>query len=102
MQPFNVSTSPVPPVGEHELGVGTGASIVMAVAASLVAFLALLVAAHAAPASAAPLAEAAPAGENHALAAIMLVAVIAGWSAATVDLWRSLFNRVRRWTPPHF
>lgn len=110
---------------DHELTVGAGASIMVAVAASLVIVMTVLFAslapAHAAESPAAiaflddstgvihPLDAAQEFGRDmsftvapetersQSLAMIVLAAVLAGWAAVTADLWRALFNRVKSW-----
>lgn len=87
--------------GRSELAVGVGASIVVAVATTIVLLLALLVATFAAPVHAASLAAADVAGEaaagSGAISGIVVIAVLAGWLRVTADLWRAMFNRVRTW-----
>lgn len=117
--PFNAHNN-------HELTVGAGASIMVAVAASLVIAMTVLFAslapAHAAEGTTAVIATlddstgiirpldaveefgrdmsftVAPEAErSQSLAMIVLLAVLAGWAAVTADLWRALFNRVKSW-----
>jgi hypothetical protein len=91
----NVNLPAVSP-DRRELAIGIGASIVVAVATSIVLLLTLLVATFAAPAHAATAATAG--GESSgAIAGIVIIAVLAGWLRATADLWRAVFNRVRTW-----
>jgi len=122
--PFNATTG-----HGHELSVGAGASIVIAVATSLILAVTLLFAslaparaAEAVPAVATLDAETGairPAGNpvpyvtqlprdmsyavssttslSHSLAAIVVMAVLAGWLTVSADLWRALFNRVKSW-----
>jgi hypothetical protein len=80
----------------HELGIGAGASIVVAVATSIVLLLALLIASHASPAGAAELAETTTQSSG-AISGIVVIAVLAAWLRVSADLWRAVFNRVRRW-----
>ena len=83
----------------HDLPVGAGASIVIAVATSLVLAMTLLFASLA-PAHAAvmpPVETAADAGNSGSLSIIVVTAVLAVWLAVSADLWRALFNRVKSW-----
>ncbi|PIO96505.1 hypothetical protein [Pleomorphomonas carboxyditropha] len=123
--PFNAATG-----HDQELSVGAGASIVIAVATSLILAVTLLFASLA-PVRAAEIAPAVatldaktgairPAGDpvpyvtqvprdmsyavsstttdlSHSLAAIVVMAVLAGWLTVSADLWRALFNRVKSW-----
>lgn len=96
MNEMNSATLSATSHERHELAVGAGASIVVAVATSIILVLTLLVASYAQPAHAAAIGEAAG-DTNGAIAGIVVIAVLAAWLRAMADLWRAVINRVRTW-----
>lgn len=95
MQPFTVSTSSITPTDDTGLAVGTGAGIVMAVAASLIGIVTLLVSTYASPAHAAALGAQIESEASTGTASIALAVVAIAWIVVTADLWRALINRVK-------
>jgi len=86
---------------DKELPVGAGASIVIAVATSMVLALTLLFATLA-PAHAEGLSRLGTDGisssaSSQSLSMIVVTAVLAVWLTVSADLWRALFNRVKSW-----
>lgn len=107
---MNDTSLPASTPEHRDLPVGAGASIVIAVATSLV-LAATLLCASLAPARAA---ERLPAiggfdvvpaaitsdAASQSLSAIVVMAVLAAWLTVSADLWRALFNRVKSWDRP--